>query len=135
MVGDVYPGKGALGGIYTAIHAAWHSYCLVVACDMPFLNTDLLRHLIGLAPGSDVLIPRIEESPETMHAIYGKGCLEPIRRCLLADRLKIISFFGEVRVRYVEREDVGRFDPYFRSFLNANTPDDLERIRGILEEE
>ena len=87
MVNDVYPGKGSLGGIYTAIHVASYSHCLVVACDMPFLNTGLLRHLMALAHDFDVVIPRTDEFPETMHAIYGKGCLSPIKRLLLADKL------------------------------------------------
>ena len=135
VVEDIYPDKGSLGGIYTALHAAYYSYCLVVACDMPFLNTGLLRYLVDLAPGFDVVVPRIEQFPETTHAVYGKRCLEPIRRRLLEDRLKIIGFFDEVEVRYVEREDVARFDPTFCSFLNMNTPDDWERVRRMAEED
>jgi len=131
MASDMYPGKGSLGGIYTAIHTARHPHCLVVACDMPFLNSDLLRHLMSLTPGFDVVIPRIKEFPETMHAIYGKGCLEPIERRLLADRLRIIGFFDDVRVRYVERDDVARFDPTFRSFLNMNTPSDWKHVQQL----
>ena len=134
MVRDVYPGKGALGGIYTAVHAARYAHCLVVACDMPFLNPDLLRYLMDLAPGFDVVIPRVQEFPETMHAVYGKGCLPPIERRLLADQLKIIGFFDEVRVRYVERDEVARFDPTFRSFLNMNTPADWERMQRLAAE-
>jgi molybdopterin-guanine dinucleotide biosynthesis protein A len=135
LIGDVYPGKGSLGGIYTAVRAARYSHCLVVACDMPFLNAALLRHLTELAPGFDVVIPRIEEFPETMHAVYGKACLEPIKRRLLSGKLKIIGFFGDVRVRYVERDDVVRFDPTLRSFLNINTPDDWERVQQMVGQE
>ncbi len=135
IVGDVYSGKGALGGIYTAIHASYYPHCLVVACDMPFLNSDLLRYLMTLTPGFDLVVPRIGEFPETMHAIYGKGCLEPIEQRLLADQLKIIGFFEDVRVRYVEREDVARFDPTFRSFLNINTPTDWEQVQQLAEGE
>ncbi len=131
MIGDIFPGKGSLGGIYTAVHAAQYLHCVVVACDMPLLNTDLLRYLADLAPGFDVVVPRIEEFPETMHAVYGKGCLEPIKSRLLADQLKIIGFFEDVRVRYVERNDVSRFDPTFRSFININTPADLEHVQRM----
>jgi len=131
MMGDVFPGNGSLGGIYTAIYAAQYLHCVVVACDMPFLNTDLLRYLVELSPGFDVVIPRIEEFPETMHAVYGKGCLKPIKSRLLADQLKIIGFFEDVGVRYVERDDVSRFDPTFRSFININTPTDWERVRRM----
>lgn len=134
LVGDVYQGKGSLGGIYTAIHAASYPHCLVVACDMPFINSDLLRYLMSLTPGFDVVVPYIKESPETMHAIYSQGCLEPIRRRLLAGRLKIVDFFEDVRVRYVEPDDVARFDPTFRSFLNVNTPTDWERVQRMIVE-
>ena len=135
LVGDAYPGQGSLGGIYTALHAACHDHCLVVACDMPFLNADLLRYLIGLSPGYDVVIPRVEEFPETLHAVYGKRCLEPIQRRLLDGQLKIVGFFDEVRVRYVERDDVARFDPAFRSFMNMNTPADWERVQQLAAQE
>lgn len=133
--GDVYPGKGSLGGIYTAIYVARYQYCLVVACDMPFLNPDLLRHLVSLTSGFDVVIPRIDEFPETLHAVYGRGCLEPIERRLLADRLKIIGFFDDVRVRYVERDHVARFDANFHSFLNMNTPADWEYVQRLAVEQ
>ena len=132
MIEDVYPGKGALGGIYTGIQAALYPYCLMVACDMPFLNTELLRYLVDLAPGFDVVVPCIRQFPETLHAVYGKECLEPIRRRLFADQLKIVGFFDDVKVRYVERDDVARFDPTFRSFLNMNTLDDWERVQRMV---
>jgi molybdopterin-guanine dinucleotide biosynthesis protein A len=135
MVSDVYPGKGSLGGIYTAIHAARYAHCVVVACDMPFLNADLVRYLVSLRSGFDVVIPRIQDFPETLHAVYGRNCLEPIRRRLLADQLKIIGFFDDVQVRYVERDEVARFDPTFRSFLNMNTPADWERLQQLAAEE
>ncbi len=135
LVGDVYLGKGSLGGIYTALQAARYNHCLVFACDMPFLDVGLLRYLIGLAPGYDVVIPRVEEFPETLHAVYGKRCLEPTQRRLLAGQLKIVGFFDEVRVRYVERDDVARFDPQFRSFMNMNTPADWERLQQLAMQE
>jgi molybdopterin-guanine dinucleotide biosynthesis protein A len=135
LVTDIYPGKGALGGMYTAITAAHHPWCLVVACDMPFLNTALLSHLISLTPGFDVVVPRVEGVLETMHAVYGKDCLDPIVTRLRKNQLKIVDFFGDMRVRTVTRDEVIRFDPDFRSFLNMNTPDDWERLQELASEE
>jgi molybdopterin-guanine dinucleotide biosynthesis protein A len=135
MASDIYPDKGSLGGIYTGIHVARFPYCLIVACDMPFLKVDLLRYLTTLLPGFDVVIPVVKKYPETMHAIYGKGCLAPIERRLLADELKIIGFFDEVRVRYVPRQEVARFDPTFRSFINMNTPADWQHVQQLAAEE
>ncbi|MFB0535814.1 MAG: molybdenum cofactor guanylyltransferase, partial [Anaerolineae bacterium] len=68
VVGDIYPGKGALGGIYSGLRAAANTHSLVVACDMPFLDLNLLRYMILLARGHDVVIPRVGGFPEPLHA-------------------------------------------------------------------
>lgn len=132
LVGDIYPGKGALGGIYSGLRAAANAYSLVVACDMPFLDLNLLRYMIILAREHDVVIPRIGGLTEPLHAIYSKNCLEPIDRLLARGGLKIIDFFSEVRVRYVEEGEVDIFDPQHLSFFNVNTPNDLEEMKKLV---
>ncbi len=129
---DLIPGKSTLGGLYTAIARTRAPYTLVVGCDLPFLNPALLRYLIGLRHGHDVVVPlRRENYPQSMHAIYGKNCLEPIRRRLEADRLKVIGFFPDVRVREVGGEEIDRFDPERYSLFNVNTPEDLAEARRL----
>jgi molybdopterin-guanine dinucleotide biosynthesis protein A len=131
VVGDIYPGKGALGGIYSGLRAVANAQSLVVACDMPFLDLNLLRYMILLACGHDVVIPRIGEFLEPLHALYSKSCLEPIDRLLARGGLKIVDFFSEVRVRYVEEEEVDIFDPQHLSFFNVNTLSDLEEMKKM----
>ncbi len=53
VVTDTYPGKGPLGGIYTGLAASDSFYNLVVACDMPFLNRNLLDYMIQISTGFD----------------------------------------------------------------------------------
>jgi molybdenum cofactor guanylyltransferase len=122
---DVYPDCGPLGGIYTAIYHATHPDTLVVACDMPWLNRPLLEYMASLRETADIIVPRWDKFPEPLHAIYGKACLSPMAEKIEAGQLKITGFFGRVRVRFVERGEIERFDPAGRSFANVNTPDDL----------
>lgn len=61
IVGDVYPGRGSLGGIFSGLQAAREPHALAVACDMPFLNQALLRYMISLAPQFDVVVPRAQD--------------------------------------------------------------------------
>jgi molybdopterin-guanine dinucleotide biosynthesis protein A len=61
VVGDVYPGKGSLGGLFSGLQAARGQAALAVACDMPFLNSGLLQYLVSLIPRFDVVIPRAED--------------------------------------------------------------------------
>lgn len=129
MFGDVYPDHGSLGGIFTAVHYASHPYTLVVACDMPWLNRPLLEYMISLRETADVVVPRWEKYPEPLHAVYSKACLAPIEANLKAKRLKITGFFDQVRVHFVERETIARFDRAGRSFANVNTPEDLRETQ------
>ena len=132
LVGDVYPGTGALGGIYSGLKAARAEYSLVAACDMPFLDLRLLRYMMLLSPGQDAVIPRVGELTEPLHAIYSRRCLLPIERVLSAGGLRIMDFFGDVRVRYVEQREIDLFDPQHLSFFNINTYADLERARDLV---
>ncbi|MCG3206916.1 MAG: putative molybdenum cofactor guanylyltransferase [Anaerolineae bacterium] len=133
LVADVYPDKAALGGIFSAISVARYPHVLVVACDLPLLNPALLRYLIELAPTADVVAPLVQPpQPETTHTVYSRRCLPAIEARLQVGRLRIIGFFEDVRVRYVAREDIARFDPEFHSFVNMNTPDDWERVKKLV---
>jgi molybdopterin-guanine dinucleotide biosynthesis protein A len=128
---DVYPGKGALGGIYTGLSAIDAHRGLVVAADMPFLNPALLQHLISAETDFDVVMPRINGQIEPLHAIYSKDCLPAIQKQIERSQLQISILLEQVRVRYVEEADIDRFDPKHLSFFNVNTHDDLEEARGI----
>jgi molybdopterin-guanine dinucleotide biosynthesis protein A len=92
---------------------------------MPWLNRPLLEYMVGLREAADVVVPRWDKFPEPLHAIYSKACLEPMREKLEAGMLKITAFYGRVSLRFVEREEIARFDPEGRSFVNVNTPDEL----------
>ena len=126
MFSDVYPEHGSLGGIYTAVYHAKYPYVLTVACDMPWLNPQLLQYMIGLKETADVIVPRWQNFSEPLHAIYNKNCLTPIQQKLEAKQLKITKFYSDVAVRYVEKNEIERFDRNGRSFANINTPQDLK---------
>lgn len=130
---DVEPGAGPLGGILSGLLASDQLHNLVVACDMPFLNVELLRYMETLVEGHDVVIPRVEGYLEPLHAIYSQACVEPIRSLLVEHNFKIIEVLDQVRVRYVEQEDIEKFDPAHFSFFNINTPEDLRRARDEFE--
>ncbi len=126
MVGDVYPDKGSLGGIYSAIYHVSTPYCFVVACDMPFLNGALMRHMMEQMTDYDVVMPDIHGDMQPLHAIYSKACLMPIQRRLEINRLKVIGFLPDVRVRTVTMADIQPLDPEFLAFQNLNTPEEFQ---------
>jgi len=133
MVADVYPDHGSLGGIYSGLSAAGE-IAFTVACDMPFLHPEVVRLVVARAGEGDVVIPRVGEQYETMHAAYGKACLPHIEERLRTGRLKIVGFFDRVRVVEIGEAEIARFRDPAVAFMNVNTPDELERARALAAE-
>lgn len=128
-VADRYPGMGALAGLHAGLHHAETPHIFAVACDMPYLNSTLIRRLAALRHEADVVIPHGENGLEPLHALYGKGCLPFMEQALEADKRRIVSFFPHVRVHQLLQEQVATIDPAFDSFRNVNTPSDYFELR------
>jgi molybdopterin-guanine dinucleotide biosynthesis protein A len=131
--GDLIPNWGALGGLYSAIHHATHDWVLLLACDMPIISQSLLAYMLSLRNGVDAIIPRIApaEFAEPFRAVYNKSCLGPIKHAIDGNQRRVISFFDDVDIRFVGRDELTKFDPDLHSFLNANTPEELAAIEEI----
>lgn len=135
LVGDEWPGMGSLGGIYSGLRAARHERGLVVACDMPFLNSRLLQWMIDLSREYDVVMPRFDDGRmEPLHAVYGRACLGPMEAQLRQGDLRIINILPHLRVRYLAQSEIDALDPQHLSFFNVNTQEDLERARALAAE-
>ena len=131
---DALPDKGSLGGIYTALLKSKSEFTLVLACDMPFVNRVLLRFMIALINDDiDIVVPRVAGYPQGLHAIYRKTCIAPIRDQLAANRLKIIRFYDQMRVRYIDEPEYAPYDPDGRCFTNLNTPAELAEAEALLQ--
>jgi molybdopterin-guanine dinucleotide biosynthesis protein A len=132
VVADVYPGVGTLGGLHAGLSAIRTEYGLVVGCDMPFLNADLLRFMISQSRGYDVVMPRVGKYYEPLHALYARRCVPALEHSILAGQRRILHALAELRIRYIEEPELDRYDPDRLSFFNVNTPEDLERARSLL---
>ena len=135
IVADTYPGRGPLGGMYTGLLSSDTRHSLVVACDMPLLNRDLLQYLVSLAPGYDAVVPMLNGLTEPLHAVYSKDCKGVIERLLNGGRLGVSGLFNMVKTRYVRDEEVNGFDSGHQSLFNINTVEDLAKAMTLLRHE
>ncbi len=137
---DLRSGCGALGGLYTSLNAATHSFVAAVACDMPFANAALFNYECQLlsTSGADVVIPSTAQGLEPLHAVYRREtCLPVIQSALDAGNFKMVGWLAEVEVRLVPPEEARRFDPQDLAFWNLNTHEEfsLAEERARLEED
>ncbi|MGD8457948.1 MAG: molybdenum cofactor guanylyltransferase [Anaerolineales bacterium] len=130
---DVYPQVGSLGGIYSAVHHARYNHCLILACDMPFVNISLIDYMLTQMDDFDIIMPRWEpeDYTEPFRAIYSKACLDPISKAIEIGERRIISFFKYVKIRFIDADEISKFDPEGLTFFNINTPDELEQARRL----
>lgn len=118
---------GPLGGLVTGLRQSHHTYAVVVACDLPFLDAELLRHLLHLAPGYDAVVPRIDGRAQVLHAVYARRVERAAREQIAAGQLKVERVLERLRVRWIEAAEIKPIDPLHRSFINVNTPEDWKR--------
>lgn len=138
LISDLKPGRGALGGLYTAIASASQPIVAVVACDMPFASASLLEATAALMDkeGTDVVIAKGEEGYEPLHAVYRREtCLSAIEAAIEADQWKVIAWFPQVRVRVLTSDELKRYDPGGLAFWNVNTPEEFTKAESIANKE
>jgi molybdopterin-guanine dinucleotide biosynthesis protein A len=131
---DLKPGRGALGGLYTAIASARNPIVAVVACDMPFASATLLEAASSLLLEKevDVVIPKSEEGYEPLHAVYRREtCLPAIEAAIDADQWKVISWFPQVKVHTLTSDEIKRYDLLGLAFWNVNTPEEFAEAEKI----
>ncbi|MEW6408559.1 MAG: molybdenum cofactor guanylyltransferase [Nitrospirota bacterium] len=130
LVGDLFNLRGPLTGIFSGLLNARGNFCFVVACDMPFINKELMSYMIANTGDYDAVVPRIGKAIEPLHAIYSRECLHAMEQSLLVNQTprqrSLTEFLNRCNVRFIEEDEIERFDPSKRSFVNLNTPDDLE---------
>jgi molybdopterin-guanine dinucleotide biosynthesis protein A len=131
VIPDLIQNAGSLGGIYTGLSAAAHPKCFFVACDMPFLNANLIGLLVSEAEGWDVVVPLVAGELQPMHAVYARSCLPFIKEAIDVGMLKIARFFPKVKVKTIEEPALRAVDPYLLGLMNINTPLELEEAEAI----
>lgn len=147
---DIYPVRSPLTGIHTGLFYAETPHVFVAACDIPFLQRDLVATILTrIDSRSDVFIPATSKGLEPLCAAYSKKCLAPIERLILDQMetepnetpptrrvlkksLKIQNFFQRVRVKKITEKELRAQDPNLFSFFNVNTPEDLNQALAML---
>ena len=133
VVSDIVRGAGSLGGLLTALVHAKADRCFVVACDMPFLNPNLIRRMLGRCKGMDVVVPSVEGDLQPLHAIYSKRCIGHIQERIGEGEFRIFDFYPEVLTLHLDERFCREVDPENRSFANINTPEELTRAQRWIE--
>ncbi|WHZ28609.1 MAG: Molybdenum cofactor guanylyltransferase [Nitrospira sp.] len=133
VVRDLIPGCGSLGGLYTGLRWAKTQHIFLAACDMPFLNPDIIRYMVHLKDQVDIVVSRWSTRLQPTHAVYGQNCLPVIEEMMNLHNKKIHSMIdhADLRVRLIAESEIRQIDRDGRSMININTPSDLAYARLV----
>ena len=134
LIPDLKPGRGALGGLYTAVASAASPFVAVAACDMPCASKNFFEsaYRLMVKEEADVVIAKTDEGYEPLHALYRRAtCLPAIEAAINEDKWKVIAWFPQVKVRTLSPEELKIFDPSGLCFWNVNTPEEFEKAEQL----
>jgi molybdopterin-guanine dinucleotide biosynthesis protein A len=124
---DEEPDLGPVAGIMTGLRAVEDEYAFVVACDMPFVDSDLARYLFERAGGHDAAVPQLDDQWfQTTQAVYRAAAMADACRAALqrGDR-KILAPLGDLDYVVVEEAVIEEYAD-LETFENLNTREEFE---------
>lgn len=124
--------KSPLRGIHAGLSVSSLPYQFVVACDMPFLNTELVSYMARFAADYDAVVPRVDSYFQPLHAFYSRSCIDIINRQVEGGFYKVTDFYDNLKIRFIDSAEIKRFDPEEISFTNINTWPDYEQALKIM---
>ncbi|HEU4433890.1 MAG TPA: molybdenum cofactor guanylyltransferase [Pyrinomonadaceae bacterium] len=125
-VADVYPRWGALGGLQAALTACEREWAIVVACDLPFVTSELFRSLAALRMDHDAVVPlQPDGRPQPLAALYrADPCAARATELIEAGRRRPLDLLQAVKTRWVNFAEIANLTQAERFFVNINTPED-----------
>ena len=132
-VPDVYTQWGALGGLHAALAASDRDWAIVVACDLPFVTSELFDYLGSVRLDHDAVVPVQEDGrPQPLAALYRVDpCRQRATDLIEAGRRRPLDLLETVNTHWVAFDEIRNLARAERFFVNINTPEDYdEAIRG-----
>ena len=126
---DETPGIGPLMGLYSGLSAIHTTHALVIAVDLPCVQSALLSFLLSQSlPADTLLIPLVHNKPQVLLAIYPCSILPVVKEQLLQGRRDLRCLLKVAPVQFIEEAQLLQIDPQLRSFQNINTPEELRHV-------
>lgn len=134
LVEDLPPYAGPLAGLVSGLASASFPYAFCASCDLPFLDTALVRYLLGVAHegGWNAVVPRVGGRLQPAHAVYHRECWEVGMRLLEQEKGSLHALVEAVQAHIIDGETLTAQGYSLRSFTNVNTPEELATVQRLL---
>ena len=131
VVKDILPYRGPLGGILSGLLVSQHSHAFVIACDMPLIDSKIIRELVRQRHEHDVVVAAHDDGIEPLLGVYSKNCIKPLEESLFNGDLSLKDFLSGLNSATFEINQLMSREPADAAlppYFNVNTPQDYSRL-------
>ncbi len=127
---DAFQNTGPLAGILSGLASCRNEICFITACDMPFINENVVKMLFRMIEDHDAAIPRHDNGLlEPLHAVYRcEPMIRETRKAIEKGKTIILAPISGLYVNYVDMNNIRNIDRDLKTFININTREDMNRI-------
>lgn len=129
IIVDKYERKGALTGLVSALPEVKSEYTALVTCDCPKIKPEVIELLFENSKNHGGAVARWPNGyVEPLQAVYETEKLrKAVNEVWKKGRMRLIEVLNIVPdIVYVPMEKLREIDPKLESFLNVNSPEDIE---------
>ena len=133
VIPDTIKNIGPIGGIYTALKESKNDHNLIVSCDMPFLNPELLKHIIDNTQNSLIASAFKDEYVEPLCSYFNKKTIPLIGEMIHNKYFKLQILLNRANYKKI---NIDESLPFFKDhlFLNINTQIEYNKAETIIKE-
>lgn len=126
VIVDIYDDIGPIGGMYSSLKNCKEDYLFITACDMPFINKDLINELqVNMKNNIDVVLFSKNKLLYPLGAIYSKNVLSSMKELIDNKEYKPLKLIRNSNFLELLLEDTDLSDDVFK---NINTPEEYEQL-------
>lgn len=130
VIKDKIKDCGPLGGIYTGLMNSQTENNMVVSCDIPFINSDLVKYIIENTSNADITVPVYKGNIEPLCAVYTKRTSDQIHNLIMNKDLKIQNILKYFITKELFITKMQKFYTD-KLFVNINTPEELKQQKEL----
>lgn len=125
IIPDEKPNCGPLGGILSTLNYSNTQNHFIVSCDVPFIKTELVSHLINVHNDQyDCTVVESETGIHPLIGIYNKSCIPTIERLLDQEVYRMSHFLDAIKVQIINIADISGVTE--KNVANINSKTDLD---------
>lgn len=126
VIVDIYDDIGPMGGMYSSLKNCKEDYLFITACDMPFINKDLINELqANVKNNIDIVLFSKNRLLYPLGAIYSKNVIPYMEELIDNKEYKPLKLIRNSNFVELLLEDTDLSDDVFK---NVNTPEEYEQL-------